>query len=467
MSRYAVVLWICLPFMAWGQDDRIFTLTEYLDIVFTHHPITFQASLMGERVDPTQLMARGGFDPKVAAALDRKSYDDKNYYTRIESDIKVPLWFGADVKASYSRNSGQFLNSSESLPDRGIWSLGINVPLGKGLIIDERRAEVGKAEIYANVTEQEQTIMINELILEAILAYQSWQLADSKVQIFQAGVDFATARYENVIGSFINGDKPAIDTLEAKIAIQGRQQALLQAQQAESNSKIALQNFLWQEGYVPLELVPGVRPEANEPSLFQDWVDSLSVFTVEIVETHPELQLYVFKLDQLDIDQRLNKENLKPDVNISFNPLIGSTEDNLFRAYDVNDYKLGASVAYPLFTRKERGKVQITDIKIKETQSQRDLKRQDLITKLNTYLNNSNALREQLLLIEETTDNYASLVNAENQKFQFGESSLFLINSREQKLLESQMKVVESIFKLQKNNLSYLFLTGQLGSLVR
>lgn len=467
MRRYAIILCMCLPCLAWGQDNRIFTLTEYLDIVFTHHPITYQASLMGEKVEPTQLLARGGFDPKIAGSLDRKSYDDKNYYTRIESDVKVPLWFGADVKASYSRNSGEFLSSSEFLPDRGIWSVGITVPLGKGLIIDERRAEVGKAEIFANVTEQERVIMINELILDAILAYQSWQLADSKVQIFQAGVVFATERYQNVVGSFINGDKPAIDTLEAKIAIQGRQQALLQAQQAEQNSRIALQNFLWQEGYIPLELVPEARPDVNQPSLFQDWVDSLSIYTVEIVESHPELRLYQYKIDELDIDQRLNKENLKPDVNISFNPLIGSTEDNLFRSYDVNDYKLGASVAYPLFTRKERGKLQLTDIKIQETQSQRDLKRQNLITKLNTYLNNSNALREQLLLIEQTTDNYAALVNAENQKFQYGESSLFLINSREQKLLESQMKVVESIFKLQKNNLSYLFLTGQLGGLVR
>ena len=43
--------------------------------------------------------------------------------------------------------------------------------------------------------------------------------------------------------------------------------------------------------------------------------------------------------------------------------------------------------------------------------------------------------------------NYSLLLKAEERIFFIGESSLFLINSREQKLIEGQLKEIELIVK--------------------
>ena len=46
-------------------------------------------------------------------------------------------------------------------------------------------------------------------------------------------------------------------------------------------------------------------------------------------------------------------------------------------------------------------------------------------------------------LIEDIVTDYTTMLTAEERKFSFGESSLFLINSREKSLIDSQLKSVE------------------------
>ena len=46
--------------------------------------------------------------------------------------------------------------------------------------------------------------------------------------------------------------------------------------------------------------------------------------------------------------------------------------------------------------------------------------------------------------------NYETLLDAEFEKFRIGESSIFLLNSREQKLIDSQMKLNKLQTEFQK-----------------
>jgi len=46
--------------------------------------------------------------------------------------------------------------------------------------------------------------------------------------------------------------------------------------------------------------------------------------------------------------------------------------------------------------------------------------------------------------------NYGELLSAEERKFSFGESSVFLINSRENKLIDAQLKQISAVGKLLK-----------------
>jgi outer membrane protein TolC len=58
-------------------------------------------------------------------------------------------------------------------------------------------------------------------------------------------------------------------------------------------------------------------------------------------------------------------------------------------------------------------------------------------------------------------NNYEQLRNGEVQKFEAGESSIFLINSRETKLIEAQAKLIDLQGKYEKEKATLIWAAGQ------
>ena len=449
-----------------GQDTQVLTFQNYIEIVKTHHPVTYQANLIKEIAVSNSLMAKGGFDPKIEGSWNKKSFDDKNYYSIASGKVKVPTWFGAELNAGYDRNSGEFLNESDFIPSRGIWNAGISVPLGKGLIIDNRRAELKKAEIFNSASEQEQILLLNDIVYDASLAYLELQAASELLSITLEGLSLAKVRFEGTRSGFINGDKPAIDTLESFINLETRQLENQKALQEIENKKIYLNNFLWLNGDVPVELEENISPEVLDINFLSQQLDSLSIIQDQWIFTHPEILLYDFKIANLKIDQRLAKEDLKPDLRINYNPLVAVGDASIFDEFLINNYKFGATLSYSLIQRKERGKIQLNSIKIEDTKYNQKLKNQDLIVKLDLYLNNVNQTVIQHKLLSKIVNDYNTMLIGESRKFSLGESSLFLVNSRESKYLESRTKLIQLTNKAIKYRYAYILASGSIGNIL-
>ena len=114
------------------------------------------------------------------------------------------------------------------------------------------------------------------------------------------------------------------------------------------------------------------------------------------------------------------------------------------------NYKWQAAFGFPIFLRTARGDLQLQDIKIEQAEYDRILKKQEITNKLKTYFAQMDNNIAQLSLFDKTLANYNILYNAENQKINIGESSLFLVNSRENKLIEAKLKKVDLILKNKK-----------------
>jgi outer membrane protein TolC len=460
-----MVRWFLIVFFTVFLSDieaQVLPFNAYIELVKTNHPLARQARLQTDLGRANQLMASGGFDPKIEASHDHKSFDGKNYYRITNTQLKVPTWFGVEVKGGYERTDGQFLDNSNFLPARGLWNFGLSVPLGKGLIIDERRAALKQAEIFMAATEQQRKVMLNQLLYESTVSYLNWQQAHQRLDIVRQGLQLASERLGNTISGFENGDLPAIDTLESFIALQTRQQMMLDARRDLANARADLELFLWSDGFIPLEMEESTIPDSFDIQFVRDKTNQLMVNEGLLIGGHPEILSYLYKIDMLNVENRLNKEAIKPDLRISYQPLIAATSEQLFAPLNTNNYKLGASFQYPIFTRKERGKVQMTDLKIQEADLAMSNKRQSIQTKLMAYRQNINLLEEQVPLVANTVANYNRMLLAEKRKFTIGESSIFLVNSRENKYLESQTKLIDTQIKLIKNRMTYLLLTGKL-----
>ncbi len=77
-------------------------------------------------------------------------------------------------------------------------------------------------------------------------------------------------------------------------------------------------------------------------------------------------------------------------------------------------------------------------------------KQVQVAVKVRNYFKQFEALQKQIRTQESAYTNYQSLVKAEEMRFENGESSLFLINSREMKSLEAAEKLADLKAYLQK-----------------
>jgi outer membrane protein TolC len=111
----------------------------------------------------------------------------------------------------------------------------------------------------------------------------------------------------------------------------------------------------------------------------------------------------------------------------------------------------------PLFLRKERGKLQQVRVKQQSTGFELNLARREIINEVYAAYNEVKNYERQLNIQQNATQNQALLVKAEQRKFDIGESTLFLINTRESKLIDMKIKVESLKGKYQKSlaNLAY------------
>ncbi len=471
---FVLFLSSCISLDAQELDGstKVFTETAYLDWVRKYHPVIQQSNLLSRVGEAYELKARGGFDPKVFGDIQQKSFDGKTYFTIGETGLKIPSWMGAEFKVGYNWTNGIFLNPENNLPAAGQAYAGVKWSLGRGLMIDERRATLEKAKILQAANLAEQKMIVNDILLDAGKAYWEWVNAYNDVKIYEEALALAAVRLEGVKNSFLQGDKPAIDTLESTIQVQNRRIALNDAQVVYENSRRYLSNFLWYENELPLEVSDLLQPVFYEDILLTPTVVDLSTTLNNLDRNHPILQQYELKLQQLEVDRRLKKEQLKPQVDVEFNFLADGI-DFVNRPKDVDEigalnavftenYKAGVKVGMPLFRRKERADLELTDLKLLDTKYKIRQKTQALKNKVLNYQELLDNSRQQVAINQSAVTNYQRLLAAENEKFRYGESSIFLLNSREQKLVAAQLKLIKLLTLYQKNRLGLVWAAGQL-----
>lgn len=470
MIRIIIFLFLSSPIIGQTIDTtQVFSLEKYLTWVRAYHPVMQQAALLSNKGDASLLEARGVFDPKWFGEYEDKSFDQKNYFRIGEAGLKIPTWWGVDVKMAYLWSNGDFLNPEGKLPKQGQAIIGIEVPLLQGLTFDQRRAQVQQAQLLQEGNEATRKIIVNELLLNAIEVYWKWAYFNQIRQVYQNSLTLAQNRFELVKSSFLQGDKPAIDTLESLIQIQNRELQLSQANVDFRNSTLELSNFLWFEDLTPLEVSEDLFPE----NLQADWnyleEKPTADFLRSINETHPELQGILIKQQQLNIKEKLKREQFKPNLRFNYNFLGNgfdwtddASNESQLNALVTENYKWGVQFNYPLLLRKERGGLELVRIEQLENQFKLGEKQLKISNKINAIFQQLETTFEQINILEDMVINYENLLNAEFEKFRIGESSIFLINSREQKLIDAQMKLNKLQSEFQKFKWKLRYSKGQL-----
>lgn len=461
MIRFVFVLLLLLAgsLKSLAQPDSVLTLEAFRTMVLKHHPVAYQARLIGASGQFALLMSRGGFDPKLNGSIAQKYLDGKQYYSYLGGKLKVPVWFGIELEAGYQLNDGSELNPESYTDKAGLWNAGISIDLGSGLLMDQRRADLMQGKIIRESTQLEQTLALNQLLYDAETAYWEWSKAALKRDIVQESVTTAEERLEAIRQSAVLGDKPFVDTLKALIQVQTREVRLQEMELQWNNKSATLNTFLWKDGFIPLELSEGTQPE-ELPTSYEEGLPTSNLQWDTLVQNHPEYLISTYKIDQAKINYRLQREAIKPELKLNYNALANHPSDQPFQ-YNIANYNWGAHLSYPIFIRKERGKTRLAEVKLREQEYGLIDKQLQVKMNIQQALNQWSFGLQQAQTQERATANYLQLLDSEETLFNNGESSLFLVNQRDLSLLDARLKWADLRFQNMLGALNYKLATQQ------
>lgn len=473
--KFHIITLLCICFLCtYAQDTVQLTFQTFYKQVVNNHPVAKQANLLNDFAKAELLIARGAFDPSINGTYDKKSTDGKNSYTYFEPQIKVPTLIGVDIKAGYDQSDGIAVSSERAkiMEDNGAYQQqigqygllygGVSIPLLRGLQTDSRRAMLRQAQYLRGLNQAEQIKTINKLFLNAAKDYWEWQLHYQRFMLLQSNYNLALNRYSFMKNRIKGGEDKPIDSVEAFIELKRREALLLEAEVDYKNTGLALSNYLWDDKGEPAQLKSNVIPSSMGMEMNVIANDSLQRMVNYAESFHPEMMKLQFKNKQLLIDRKLAIENIKPQFNIEYYPFqtyTNGSENNVNNVFG-RQYKLGASFYTSLLFRKERGKLQQANIKLKTNNLEAQITKREIVNDLFAYFNNLKNLEQLLGIQEDLVLNAIRLRDAEEMRFENGESSLFLVNMRERSLIEGQVKLAEISSKYAKAKVQLQWASG-------
>ena len=224
MKKYIIVFFLLIFYQQNAQDqiESKMTLSEFLGYVKNYHPIVKQANLIINESEAKLLKARGAFDPKLEVDYDRKKFKNTEYYDKLNAAFKIPTWYGIELKANFEENTGEFLNPEFTVPTDGLYSAGVSISLARGFLINERMAMLKQARLFTQQAQADQQLLVNQILYEASITYFKWLKSYRNKNVYESFLSNAELRFDGIKRSFREGERAAIDTLEARLTLNTR-----------------------------------------------------------------------------------------------------------------------------------------------------------------------------------------------------------------------------------------------------
>ena len=456
MSR-SILLFYCAVFLFLINVANLcaqsLSLEEYMGYVKQFHPFVKQAEIVLNESEAKLLKARGAFDPNVAVKFKEKTVKDSPYYEQLNATFTLPTPFGIELKAELSEAEGRLLNPENFVSGDQLYAIGVDLNLGKGLIANSRNIALKQAKRFVQQAEEENRLVVNQILEAASHAFLDWYTAFKQWEILGEFVANAAFRFKGVKKRVETGDLAPIDSIEARIAYNNRKLMWEKSQVKLNTTALEASNFLWLDNQ-PLEIKPMVVPTMTNNSLLP-FENSQNI----VLDNHPKIKALQYKVEQGQLEQRLQRNNLLPEIKLGYRWLSSTNPlQHIQAGLDPENNITQLKIKMPLFLRKERANLKLTTLKINDLRLEQEQVKLELNNKIAALKAQQNSLMKQKSIALNVADDYKILYQGEQKKFDAGESSLFLVNSREAKWLDASQKYIALEQAQQKTKLSHYFL---------
>ncbi len=421
------------------------TLVEVLDSSRDHFP-AIQSAVQETLIRKGQLTAaRGAFD--LALEQDGKVWAS-GFYDGLSIDNKLvkPLpWANAKVFTGYRVSNDSFPIYQRELVTNngGEFSVGMIFSLWRDRAIDDRRFKISKARL--DFEQSKIDVFLAKLTTQrnAAKAYWHWVAAGQRLIIYQHLAALAEQRMAGLEKRLEAGDIAEIYVTENRQNLLRRRAIVREAKLAFRAASIELSLYLRNENGQPILVSSETMPtKFNEPQSGFDNPDGLAQ---KVIARRPELFRIENRLEVENERLKLAENVLKPkiDIGVKASNDIGRG-DRIRKGFESI---IDISISIPLERLTGEGQIASVRAQQKKLEWDRMLLENKITTEITKLATTLNAARDFVVITKEEAVQAKLLEEAERIRFQAGDSDFFLVNLREERSADAQVRNLQS--KLQ------------------
>lgn len=423
---------------------NVLLLNDVIGGVYTSFPL-LQAAFFSRNVAAgEQVAARGGFDLKLKAASET---GPTGYYEtyRHSAGMLQPLYNGADVFAGYRVGRGYYQPwyLERQTNDGGEFKAGVVIPFARNRSIDERRANLWRAEYDVQIVEPEIQSQLISFVQDASYAYWDWVSAVDKLRIAERVLSLAVDRTERIESQVEAGliDPPELTDNLRLVAERRAYVAVATRMVREKAVKLSL--FSRDAAGAPL--VPAIEQSPGFPEPHVVDPELVGVDSTLAIGARPELRTLALtrRKYEVDFEQARNDTRANVDGVLAGSQDVGAPTSS---KRDKSQFETEASifVEAPLQRRKGYGKMQAIEGKIAQVNAKTRMVEDKIVAEVQAVYAALTATVEQLHQARLAVKYAEDLAARERQNFEQGASDLLKVTLREQYAAESALKQIDA-----------------------
>lgn len=422
-----------------APGPKTLLLSNVLDSVNKHYPPLRAALLERPIADADFLSSQGRFDLSLKARAESQRlgfYENERFEITVEQPLQT---WGSTLYSGYSISDGRYPDYDGKVDTNGAgqYRMGVRVPLGRDRAIDSRRSELQKSRIglrLADLSIEQQRLTV---LQSATRRYWDWVAAGRRLAVARTIFDVAQGRDSVIRESVKIGALPQFEQLDNQRVLLQRQSGVVEARRALENAAIELSLFLRDAAGQPLlateEALPLGFPEPASLEVQQVAED------VEAAQLRrPDVLRLIFQRDQIRVDKTLAENQRLPNIDF-FGEYVRELGDGSVKR-GPNDLRAGFSFDLPFQRRQATGRLQAAEARLKQVDQREIFQRDQIIAEVRDAASAVRASYERSAVLHEELKATRQVEEAERLRYELGDSTLFVLNQREQATAEAALR---------------------------
>ena len=431
---------------------------ELLQSSATRFPDILESLARERAANGDRLAADGAFDLVFnASGYDRATgfWSGAVLNTEVRQNLRGN---GGQVYGGYRVSDGRFpiYEDINFTNNGGEFKVGALFSLLRNRSFDQRRFRVADARLASTQASLEVTLTQIGVQQQALNAYWRWIATGRELSTYGELLQIAQDRAVGLQEQVRKGALPEIALTENQQNIIRREILVAEAERSFHLATNALSFFL--RDSAGNLVTPDISRLPDEALLdpLEDLDTLVQADPGEVLLNRPELASLRVAIDRAHNKVRLSENDLKPDLdfNIEVSRDVGRiAEGGISR--DSTDTVLGFRFSIPLQRREARGRLQRAEAELRANQLRRQRTEDQISIELNDILINLKTAFNLTDLAQSEVVQANVMVEAERKKFALGASDFFLVNIREERAADAQIRKTRAILNGRLAQTSY------------